>query len=264
MSGSLCQAGQELAPGQSCKVPEGKTFRVRNDGHGCLDNVCAGNRLDINGFKASKIPNSSRWRIDALPTSRILNNFELKTKRLPNGHRELIGPLKVRGFSRKLPNLQVPAGDVSKGTISVNSGFVTDFSSIPTVLHWVVRWSQVDVAGVVHDFLYRETACSRAIADDVWLELVRSGTVSVGRCRAWLCWAILRGFGRYNRPAQPEPHTGWLLFAGIVLGGASCLCSQYSSLVDSCGCWIGFTGSAPPHRSPRWLRQSSARGRPIR
>ena len=59
--------------------------------------------------------------------------------------------------------------------------------------------------------------CSRAIADGVWLELACSGTVAVGRCRAWLCWAILRGFGRYSRPAQPEPHLGWLLFAGSVL-----------------------------------------------
>ena len=76
----------------------------------------------------------------------------------------------------------------------------------------------MDVAGVVRDFLYRCTDCSRAIADDIWLELARSGTVGVGRYRARLCWVILRGFGRYNRPARPEPHTGWLLFAGIVLG----------------------------------------------
>ena len=153
-----------------------------------------------------------------MPTSKVVQNFELKTKRLPNGDRTLIGPLKVKGFRTALPNLQVPTGDVSRGMISVDSGFITDFSSVPTPLHWVVRWSSVDIAGVVHDFLYRDTGCSRRIADDVWLELAQSGNTGVGRCRAWLCWAILRGFGRYNRPTQPEPRWGWLLFAGILLG----------------------------------------------
>lgn len=87
-----------------------------------------------------------------MPTSKVVQNFELKTKRLPNGDRTLIGPLKVKGFRTALPNLQVPTGDVSRGMISVDSGFITDFSSVPTPLHWVVRWSSVDIAGVVHDF----------------------------------------------------------------------------------------------------------------
>ena len=134
--------------------------------------------------------------------------------------------LKVRGLSTVLPNpLQVhpyapgavPSGSVSPGTISVDAGFTTDLSSIPTPLQWVVRWSQVDVAGVVHDFFYRATDCPRAVADDVWWELARSGAVRVGRCRAWLCWAVLRGCGSFNRRTQPEHHVGWLAFATAVV-----------------------------------------------
>ena len=158
-----------------------------------------------------------------MTASKVIDNFELKTKRLPDGDRELLGPLKVERLLSELPRLNVASGDVCNGRITINSGFISDFSSIPTPLHWVVGWSQVDVAGVVHDFLYRDTACPRAVADDVWLELARSGAVGVGRCRARLCWTILRGFGRYNRASQPEPHLRWLVFSIGVLGVVSVL-----------------------------------------
>ena len=144
--------------------------------------------------------------------SKVVTGFELKTQRFPTGNRLLTGPLKVRGLAVLPTNVQIPlpaanedqGGSVSNGAICINSGFPTDLSSVPTPLQWVVRWSRVDVAGVVHDFLYRHTDCARSIADDVWWELARSGDIGVGRCRAWLCWAVLRGFGSFCRPEQPE------------------------------------------------------------
>ena len=159
-------------------------------------------------------------------TSKVVGGFELKTSRQPNGHRKLTGVLMVRELSTVLstnvhvqPNAPgaVPSGSVTRRRIIVGPGFTTDLSSVPTPLQWVVRWSQVDVAGVVHDFLYRDTNIPRAVADDVWWELARSGAVGVGRCRAWLCWVVLRGCGSFNRPAQPERHVGWLAFAAGVL-----------------------------------------------
>lgn len=67
-TGSRCQVGQILGPDQSCEVSDGTTFRVRDDGYGCLDNICAGGSvLEVNEFKAARIPDTSRWRIDALP-----------------------------------------------------------------------------------------------------------------------------------------------------------------------------------------------------
>ena len=152
-----------------------------------------------------------------MPPSKIVKGFELSVLRLSNGDRELVRPLLVKGFRTALPNLQVSSGVILNGALCVHRGFVTDFSSIPTPLQWGVRWSRVDVAGVVHDFLYRDTRCPRAVADDVWWELARSGATHVGRCRAWLCWTILRGCGWWNRPEQPERLTGWLLFAAVVL-----------------------------------------------
>ena len=149
--------------------------------------------------------------------SKVRKHFELKTARLPGGDRKLLGPLRVHRLASRLPELQVWSGSVCSGAVDVYSGFVTDFSSIPTPLHWVVGWSQVDVAGVVHDFLYRDTSCPRAIADDVWWELARSGLSSVGQCRAWLCWMILRGCGWYCRRTQPEFRFWWSILAGVVL-----------------------------------------------
>ena len=158
--------------------------------------------------------------------SRVVGGFELRTERLPDGSRRLIGRLQVRGLITVLPTtVQIrkraacggPAGSISADAISVAANFDTDLSSVPTPLQWVVRWSRVDVAGVVHDFLYRDTDCARSLADDVWWELARSGNIGVGRCRAWLCWAVLRGFGSFCRPTQPERRIGWLLFAAGML-----------------------------------------------
>ena len=39
-----------------------------------------------------------------VPTSKVVKNFELKTKRLSNGDRKLIGPLKVKGLDNELRN----------------------------------------------------------------------------------------------------------------------------------------------------------------
>ena len=138
--------------------------------------------------------------------SRVREGFELHVKRLPDGQRELLQDLSV----------SVATG----GVISVPTGFESNFSSIPTPFQWVVRWSKVDIAGVVHDYLYEHEAVSRRSADGVWRELAVSGTHHANRHQAWLCWLILRGFGGWFwRADENRDHRmGWLA-AAIALPG---------------------------------------------
>lgn len=45
-----------------------------------------------------------------------------------------------------------------------------------------MRWNRVDVAGVVHDYLYNDPAYPRLQADWIWFKVARGGQ---GRARAW-------------------------------------------------------------------------------
>lgn len=70
-----CRAGQEVSPGQSCSVATSLRFTVMSDGFGCLIRSsggeenwqCHNKEISSGGFSASRIPDTSRWRIDALP-----------------------------------------------------------------------------------------------------------------------------------------------------------------------------------------------------
>ena len=89
----VCSVGQELAPGQSCEVPDAGTFSVREDGcagevpavrvdaasksvsmqisSGSLSfvdgKICTKGYVESHGFRASEIPETSSWRIDSMP-----------------------------------------------------------------------------------------------------------------------------------------------------------------------------------------------------
>ena len=125
----------------------------------------------------------------------------LQTKRLPDGKRQLLTPLEV---------------SICGHYIRIEQGFVTDFSSIPTLLSWIVRWSRVDVAGVVHDALFNPSGCCSVFAhsdpererdlvdeitinraDKIWSEVARSGSTKgrADRAQAALCHLGLYSFG---------------------------------------------------------------------
>ena len=125
----------------------------------------------------------------------------LQTRRLPDGTRQLLRPLQV---------------SVCGHYIRIEQGFLTDFSSIPTLLSWIVRWSRVDVAGVVHDALFNPSDCCSVFdhsdterkrnlvnkitideADRVWSAVARSGSTRgrAGRAQAALCHLGLYSFG---------------------------------------------------------------------
>ena len=138
--------------------------------------------------------------------SKVDPEYPLRVERLPSGDRKLIAPLKVTGLGTRLPKaVNADGGTVTQGTVFIEAEFVTDYSSIPTKLHGFVRWSKVDIAGVVHDFLYRNTDCPRIEADAIWRELARSGKHGAGWFQAWVAWVMLSGFGGWSKP-YPHEH----------------------------------------------------------
>ena len=120
----------------------------------------------------------------------------LRTERCSNGRRRLLCSLVVE--------VQNGTDDGSSEEIAVPAEFVTDFSSIPTMLQWVVRWSKVDVAGVVHDWLYAKGEMPRERADKIWRIVALSGEHCANLVQAYVCWLGLRvwGWRAWNRHAR--------------------------------------------------------------
>ena len=118
----------------------------------------------------------------------------LWTERREDGRRLLLRPLVL--------NL------ADGGSITVPAGFVTDFSSIPPGAGWVMAWSKVDVAGVVHDWLYAEGSMDRSKADRIWREVALCGGHSANGLQAWLGRGApflvgWRAWNRHRRHAAP-------------------------------------------------------------
>ena len=101
----------------------------------------------------------------------------MRTDRLPTGRRRLVRNLGL---------------DVEDRRFTVRRSSQTDFSTIPFFGRWVVRWSKVDIAGVIHDVLYHDGSLSRAQADRVWRLVASSGEHSANAVQAWVCWVALR------------------------------------------------------------------------
>lgn len=110
----------------------------------------------------------------------------LQTERQPDGSRQLLRELIV---------------EVHDKTITVPARFVTDFSSIPWFGRCLVRWSKVDIAGVVHDRLYATGQLTRCESDTIWRKTARAGECHANFFQAWTCWFFLRigGWFIWNR-----------------------------------------------------------------
>lgn len=89
-------------------------------------------------------------------------------------------------------------------TITVPTGFVTDFASVPQVI-----WSLIPPIGmialpaVVHDWIYTNHPQTRKWADAVLYEGCRSQ--GMGRIQAFLIWSAVRIFGRPSWKNQDGP-----------------------------------------------------------
>lgn len=76
--------------------------------------------------------------------------------------------------------------------ITIPKGFDTDYSSYPFFSRMIVRFDRVDVAGVVHDWLYRRQGVSRREADRIWRLIAMHGDKSANLFQGWISWAGLR------------------------------------------------------------------------
>lgn len=116
----------------------------------------------------------------------------LQTERMENGRRRLLRELVVQ---------------VADDRITVPSGTETDFSSIPWFGRILVRWSRVDVAGVVHDWLYQTGTTTRSHADDIWRLVAIAGGHRANAFQAWTAWLGLRvgGWYAWDKHRQGDP-----------------------------------------------------------
>ena len=86
-----CRVGQELGPGEYCTVDipglnfGGNRFEVQSDGSACYGTSCfrGGGTINLNGFRASRIAGTLRWRIDAVPGGGTTNRAPRATGSIP-------------------------------------------------------------------------------------------------------------------------------------------------------------------------------------
>ena len=79
----------------------------------------------------------------------------------------------------------------------VKEGFETDLSSYPFFSRVLVRFDRVDVAGVVHDWIYYHGLTSRKEADLIWRQVAMAGDNGANSFQAWVSWLGLRIFGGF-------------------------------------------------------------------
>jgi hypothetical protein len=89
--------------------------------------------------------------------------------------------------------------------IVVPAGTTTDFASIPPLLRGLVRRRGTDLAGLVHDHLYRTGLVRRQVADGIFYALCRDAGVSAGRSLALFLAVTLLGRRYYRRAADLRP-----------------------------------------------------------
>ena len=121
----------------------------------------------------------------------------MQTERREDGRRFLLRDLDV---------------EIGGDPLTIPAGTITDFSSIPWYGRILVRWSKVDIAGVVHDWYYQTGATSRARADAIWRLVAMAGTYHANAFQAWVGWLALRVGGwiawrRYRSQDTPEATT---------------------------------------------------------
>ena len=109
--------------------------------------------------------------------SSCLVSDPMQTERLHDGRRRLLRDLVVEVDGKK---------------ITVVKGTVTDFSTIPWPGRFLVHWSKVDIAGVVHDWLYQTGSKTRSEADKTWRAVAMAGEHHANTVQAWIGWMALR------------------------------------------------------------------------
>ena len=118
----------------------------------------------------------------------------MQTERMADGRRRLLRDLLV---------------EIEGEPVTIPADTRTDFSSIPWFGRMLVRWSKVDIAGVVHDWYYQTGTTTRSRADAVWRIVAMAGTHRANAFQAWVGWFALRVGGgiawhRYRNQNKPD------------------------------------------------------------
>ena len=140
--GSLpaCRVGLVLHIGESCTVDipnisgGDNRFHVTSDGRGCYGIICAGDAMNLSGFRASR-QNDGTWRIDALPDGGgaapdlVVESPEVSSSTVvPEGSFTLSATVRNQGAERsalttlryyRSLDLAISTGDTEMGTDSV-------------------------------------------------------------------------------------------------------------------------------------------------
>lgn len=135
-----------------------------------------------------------------LPARKICKSDSLRVKRLSDGKRQILSGFHVKIIDKCCVEEEVPIG----------ANFKTDYSSLPFGLRWTMDWSRVDVAGVVHDWLYATNKAhnmKRLQTDRIWRDIARSGDHRAYRWQAAAGWLALRIFGwiTWNKYKKTPP-----------------------------------------------------------
>ena len=131
----------------------------------------------------------------------LVDDQLLQTERQCDGRRKLLRDLKVSVY-----------GDV----ITVPKDFLTDYSTIPWFGSFIVRWSKVDIAGVVHDYLYQSGKYTRRMSDKIWRLTALAGDHRANIFQAWTCWLFLRlggwlAWNNYRKEKYKNPNEELLM-----------------------------------------------------
>jgi hypothetical protein len=101
----------------------------------------------------------------------------------------------------------------------VPEGSRTDFASVPRPLVWLIpRYGRYTRAAVLHDFLWRTGATSKADADGIFRRALRELGTSVAR--RWLMWAAVRTASTFGDLGAAGRHPATLLkLLAVVIPG---------------------------------------------
>ena len=108
--------------------------------------------------------------------------------------------LVAKKIDRKFWELTAPLvydSDLLGLTMTIDTGFKTDFASIPRapLAYWLVG-GMAEASATVHDKLYQIQTCTRKEADDVMLEAMKAEGIE--RWRRNLIYAGVRAGGWYT------------------------------------------------------------------
>ena len=88
-------------------------------------------------------------------------------------------------------------------SFDVPRGYITDFASIPSYLHWWIRPTddRAVPAAIAHDWMYHTHIVTRGVADAIFLQLLREHGMPRRKAKL-MAWAV-RQFGK--RPYMRGP-----------------------------------------------------------